>query len=161
MLLVYNNNRSTNKTLKTSKYLLRTILVEKHEDFTFDTDSQATLRINSIVLPDLILDGTRILDYPLYMKPISGDLSGIDINCRLTPEMIMRGVVLLGAYIDGDNIRIGINGKCRIPENLDAFRISFFERIQIRSIKPIQAAELLVNTLKEMAELKAPKKRKK
>jgi hypothetical protein len=142
---------------------MRTILIEKNEDFKFDTDAQATLRINSLLLPDLILEGTKLLSYPFYVKPISGDLSGLDINCRLTPEMISRGVILLGAYIDGDNLCIGINGNCRIPEDMDAFRVSFFERIQIRSIQPPQAAEFLVNTLKEMEQLKkpAPKKGKK
>ena len=138
---------------------MRAIIVEKHEDIVFDTDSVATLRINSLHLPDLILDGTKLLTYPFCLKAVDGDLKGLDINCKLTPEMISRGVILLGAYIDGDNICIGINGTTRIPENMDAFRISLFERVQIRSIQPRQVAEHLVNTLKEMNELKKPVKK--
>jgi hypothetical protein len=138
---------------------MRTVLIEKHEDFIFDSESKATLRINSIHLPDLILKGTKILSYPFYVKPINGDLSGLEINCKLTPEMISRGVILLGAYIDGDNICIGVNGDCRIPENMDAFRISFYERVQITSIKPASAT--LVKTMEEMVEQKPKKKGKK
>lgn len=138
---------------------MRTIIVEKHEDFIFDTDSQATLRINSIHLPDLILKGTKMMEFPIYMKAVSGGLEGLDINCRLTPEMIKRGVILLGAYIDGDSIRIGINGDCRIPENLDAFRISFIERVQIRSIAPLKTDMSLNNTLKEISDKKDNKKK--
>jgi hypothetical protein len=135
---------------------VRTVIVEKHPDMQFDNESQATLRINSIHLPDLILKGTKILQYPLYMKPVNGDLSGLEINCKLTPEMISRGVILLGAYIDGDNICVGINGDCRIPENFDAFRISFLERVQVRSITPTALDASLTETLKEITK---PKKK--
>lgn len=139
---------------------MRTVLIEKHEDRVFDTDSQTTLNINSLNLPDLILDGVKMFDFPLYMKPVSGDLSNLDINCRLTPDLILKGVILLGAYIDGDNIRVGVIGNCRISENTDAFRVSFFERVQIRSINPPQVAELLVKTLEEVETIKASKKPK-
>lgn len=140
---------------------MRTIIVEKHEDMKFDSESQSTLRINSIHLPDLVLSGTKILSYPLYMKPVSGDLSGLEINCKLTPEMISRGVILLGAYIDGDNICIGINGNCRIPENMDSFRISFFERVAIRSVIPAALDCPMTETMKEIVESKKAKKGKK
>lgn len=140
---------------------MRTIIVEKNEDMKFDSESQSTLRINSIVLPDLVLSGTKILSYPLYMKPVSGDLSGLEINCKLTPEMISRGVILLGAYIDGDNICIGINGNCRIPENMDSFRISFFERVAIRSVVSPVLDQPMTDTMKEIVESKKAKKGKK
>lgn len=114
---------------------MKTILIEKNPDLQFDSDSTATIKINSLVLPDLKLDGVAILRYPIYLKALSGSLNNVDIHCRMTQEMMQKGVITLGAYLDGDYLVVGVCGKAIFKENEEICRISFIERVAIYALE--------------------------
>lgn len=115
---------------------MRMILIEKNPDCQFTSDSKAILKLNSLIVPNLLLNGVMTLQYKLYMKPVMGDLLNLDIKTQVTKSLAEKGVLLLGSYLEHDILTVLVYANnIRIQDGQDAFIISFYEKVNIKSVE--------------------------
>lgn len=105
-------------------------------------------RVNSLVLPDLIVNSNRIqfLNFPLTVEPIVGSLDG-DIKFSLSDTAIDAGVILIGAYFDklNENVRAVVTAAsdvARFKEGQILLKGEFTDVIKTKAVGEIAVAKL-------------------
>lgn len=117
-----------------SKIMKRMVFVQKTSTIPSLSGHVIPLRASSTNIQDLIIPGdgkVHMYNFDLDLK-VNGDLD-FYMNFRLIPEMIDKGVMLVGAYHDGAVARLAVisfNQDIRLKEKQSVAEVLLTETVR-------------------------------
>lgn len=116
----------------------RIIFIESDHGLEFKDSSTILLKADDVHVErwKTTISMVKILTFPAKIKSAhGGDLEsfGLDITCKISPELLDNGGAVLGAYVRGNEIVVSFIGDFQIKPKQVLATVSFYEKVRLKT----------------------------